>query len=122
MRRREGHLPPLLLDEVAVKRLPQTSDFREIGTLVNEDGEPTQDENHGAGLRGASEATCPAALRSARCTMESQGPSTTLGEVIEASGYDCMTWSSRGVQTSVLRAVHSRLPLRVIGHHRQRGT
>ena len=143
-----GSPPPPLVIEAAGQKCAQTTQFRYLGGLVNEDGELTQEINHRsratwACIRGFSRelfdrprAPWRLKVRLLRAeAMEallygSDRPRAPWRlkvrllrvEAMEALLYGCVTWAPRRDHYRLLRRTHHRLLLRVIGYRRERGT
>ena len=100
----------------------QTTQFRYLGDLVNEDGELTQEINH------RSRAAWACIRRFSRELFDRPRAPWRLkfrllrAEAMEALLYGCMTWAPRREHYRLLRRTHHRLLLRVIGYRRERGT
>ena len=117
-----GSPPPPLVIEAAGQKYAQTTQFRYLGGLVNEDGELTQEINH------RSRAAWACIRRFSRELFDRSRAPWRLkvrllrAEVMEALLYGCMTWAPRRDHYRLLRRTHHRLLLRVIGYRRERGT
>ena len=105
-----------------VFKYAQTTQFRYLGGLVNEDGELTQEINH------RSRAAWACIRRFSRELFDRPRAPWRLkvrllrAEAMEALLYGCMTWAPRREHYRLLRRTHHRLLLRVIGYRRERGT
>ena len=117
-----GSPPPPLVIEAAGQKYAQTTQFRYLGGLVNEDGELTQEINH------RSRAAWACIRRFSRELFDRPKAPWRLkvgllrAEAMEALLYGCMTWAPRREHYRLLRRTHHRLLLRVIGYRRERGT
>ena len=117
-----GSPPPPLVIEAAGQKYAQTTQFRYLGGLVNEDGELTQEINH------RSRAAWACIRRFSRELFDRPRAPWRLkvrllrAEAMEALLYGCMTWAPRREHYRLLRRTHHRLLLRVIGYRRERGT
>ena len=117
-----GSPPPPLVIEAAGQAYAQTTQFRSLGGLVNEDGELTQEINH------RSRAAWACIRRFSRELFDRPRAPWRLkvrllrAEAMEALLYGCMTWAPRREHYRLLRRTHHRLLLRVIGYRRERGT
>ena len=106
----------------AGQKYAQTTQFRYLGGLVNEDGELTQEINH------RSRAAWACIRRFSRELFDRPRAPWRLkvrllrAEAMEALLYGCMTWAPRREHYRLLRRTHHRLLLRVIGYRRERGT
>ena len=111
-----------LVIEAAGQKYAQTTQFRYLGGLVNEDGELTQEINH------RSRAAWACIRRFSRELFDRPRAPWRLkvrllrAEAMEALLYGCMTWAPRREHYRLLRRTHHRLLLRVIGYRRERGT
>ena len=116
-----GSPPPPLVIEAAGQKYAQTTQFRYLGGLVNEDGELTQEINH------RSRAAWACIRRFSRELFDRPRAPWRLkvrllrAEAMEALLYGCMAWAPRREHYRLLRRTHHRLLLRVIGYHRERG-
>ncbi|CAB1109362.1 unnamed protein product [Ectocarpus sp. CCAP 1310/34] len=114
--------PPVLTIEAAGQRYAQTTEFRYLGGLVNEQGDLTREINH------RSKAAWACIKRYATELFDRPGAPFRLkarllqAEAVEALLYGCMTWSPRRNHYGMLQTTHHRLLLRVIGYRRKRGT
>ena len=114
--------PPPLVIKAAGQTYKQTRQFRYLGGLVTEDGELTQEINN------RSRAAWACIRRFSRELFDRPTAPWELkvrllkAEAMEALLYGCMTWAPRREHYRLLRTVHHRLLLRVIGYHRARGT
>ena len=115
-----GSPPPPLVIEAAGQKYAQTTQFRYLGGLVNEDGELTQEINH------RSRAAWACIRRFSRELFDRpRAPwrlKVRLLSAMEALLYGCMTWAPRREHYRLLRRTHHRLLLRVIGYRSERGT
>ena len=117
-----GSPPPPLVIEAAGQKYAQTTQFRYLGGLVNEDGELTQEINH------RSRAAWACIRRFSRELFDRPRAPWRLkvrllrAEAMEALLYGCMTWAPRREHYRLLRRTHHRLLLRVIGYRGERGT
>ena len=117
-----GSPPPPLVIEAAGQKYAQTTQFRYLGGLVNEDGELTQEINH------RSRAAWACIRRFSRELFDRPRAPWRLkvrllrAEAMEALLYGCMTWAPRRDHYRLLRRTHHRLLLRVIGYRHERGT
>ena len=117
-----GSPPPPLVIEAAGQKYAQTAQFRYLGSLVNEDGELTQEINP------RSRAAWACIRRFSRELFDRPRASWRLkvrllrAEAMEALLCGCMTWAPRRDLYRLLRRTHHRLLLRVIGYRRERGT
>ena len=117
-----GSPPPPLVIEAAGQKYAQTTQFRYLGGLVNEDGELTQEINH------RSRAAWACIRRFSRELFDRPRAPWRLkvrllrAEAMEALLYGCMTWATCREHYRLLRRTHHRLLLRVIGYRRERGT
>ena len=117
-----GPPPPPLVIEAAGQTYAQTAQFRYVGGLVNEDGELTQEINH------RSRAAWACIGRFSRELFDRPRAPWRLkvrllrAEAMEALLYGCMTWAPRRDHYRLLRRIHHRLLLRVIGYSPERGT
>ena len=117
-----GSPPPPLVIEAAGQKYAQTTQFRYLGGLVNEDGELTQEINHRSGAAWA------CIRRFSRELFDRPRAPWRLkvrllrAEAMEALLYGCMTWAPRRDHYRLLRRTHHRLLLRVIEYRRERGT
>ena len=104
------------------QRYAQTTEFRYLGGLVNEQGDLTREINH------RSKAAWACIKRYATELFDRPGAPFRLkarllqAEAVEALLYGCMTWSPRRNHYGMLQTTHHRLLLRVIGYRRKRGT
>ena len=111
-----GSPPPPLVIEAAGQKYAQTTQFRYLGGLVNEDGELTQEINH------RSRAAWACIRRFSRELFDRPRAPWRLkvrllrAEAMEALLYGCMTWAPRREHYRLLRRTHHRLLLRVIGY------
>eukprot|EP00752_Nemacystus_decipiens_P010711 g9538.t3 len=114
--------PPPLIIEAAGPRYAQTTEFRYLGGLVNEQGDLTREINH------RSKAAWACFKRYKTELFDRPGAPFGLkvrllkAEAVEALLYGCVTWSPRRDHYRLLRTTHHQLLLRVIGHRRERGT
>lgn len=114
--------PPPLAVEAAGQRYSQTTEFRYLGGLINEDGELKRQINH----RGRAAWGC--VRRYGPELFDRPGAPQRLkvrllqAEAMEALLYGCVAWSPRQDHYALLTTIHYRLLLRVIGYHRRRGT
>ncbi|CAB1113062.1 unnamed protein product [Ectocarpus sp. CCAP 1310/34] len=114
--------PPPLTIEAAGQRYAQTTEFRYLGGLINEQGDLTREINH------RSKAAWACIRRYATELFDRPGAPFRLkarllqAEAVEALLYGCMTWSPRRNHYGMLQTTHHRLLLRVIGYRRKRGT
>ena len=114
-------LPPLVI-EAARQKYAQTTQFRYLGGLVNEDGELTQEINH------RSRVSLACIRRFSRELFDWPRAPWRLkvrllrAEAMETLLYGCMTWAPRRDHYRLLMRTHHRLFLRVIGYRRERGT
>ena len=126
-RAKEGELqppppPPPLAVEAAGQRYSQTSGFRYLGRLINEDGERTREIDH----RGRAAWGC--ARRYGPELFDRPGAPERLkvrllqAEAMKASLYGCVAWSPRKDPYDLLTTIRYRLLLRVLGYRRRRGT
>ena len=117
-----GSPPPPLVIEAAGKTYAQTAQFRYLSGLVNKDGVLTQEINH------RSRAAWACIRRFSRELFDRPRAPWKLevrllrAEAMEALLYGCMTWAPRRDHYRLLRRIHHRLLLRVIGYRRERGT
>ena len=117
-----GPPPPPLVIEAAGQKYAQTAQFRYLGGLVNKDGELTQEINH------RSRAAWACIRRTSRELFDRPRAPWRLkvrllrAEAMEALLYGCMTCPPRRDHYRLLRRIHHRLLLRVIGYRRERGT
>ena len=114
--KKEGSPPPPLVIEAAGQKYTQTTQFRYLGGLVNEDGELAQEINH------RSRAAWACIRRFSRELFDRPRAPWRLkvrllrAEAMEALLYGCMTWAPRREHYRLLRRTHHRLLLRVIGY------
>ena len=117
-----GSPPPPLVIEAAGQKYAQTTQFRYMGGLVNEDGELTQEINH------RSRAAWACIRRFSRELFDRPRAPWRLkvrllrAEAMEALLHGCMTRAPRREHYRLLRRTYHRLLLRVIGYRRERGT
>ncbi|CAB1121287.1 unnamed protein product [Ectocarpus sp. CCAP 1310/34] len=114
--------PPPLTIEAAGQRYAQTTEFRYLGGLINEQGDLTREINH------RSKAAWACIWRYATELFDQPGAPFRLkarllqAEAVAALLYGCMTWSPHRDHYRLLQTTHHRLLLRVIGYRRKRGT
>ncbi|CAB1113911.1 unnamed protein product [Ectocarpus sp. CCAP 1310/34] len=114
--------PPVLTIEAAGQRYAQTTEFRYLGGLINEQGDLTREINH------RSKAAWACIRRYATELFDRPGAPFRLkarllqAEAVAALLYGCMTWSPRRDHYRLLQTTHHRLLLRVIGYRRKGGT
>ena len=114
--------PPPLIIEAAGQKYTQTLEFRYLGGLVNEHGDLTREIN----FRSRAASAC--VRRYGPELFDRPGAPFRLkarllqAEAMEALLYGCMTWAPRRDHYRLLRTIHHRLLLRVIGYQRKQGT
>eukprot|EP00903_Cladosiphon_okamuranus_P019178 g17640.t1 len=112
--------PPPLIIEVAGQRHGQTTEFRYLGGLVNDQGDLTREIHH------RSKAARACFKRYKTELFERPGAPFDLkarllkAEAVEALLYGCVTWSPRRDHYRLLQTTHHKLLLRIIGHLRKR--
>ena len=120
--KKEGSPPPPLVIEAAGQKYAQTTQFRYLGGLVNEDGELTQEINHRSRAAWACIRRFSQELSDRPRAPWRLKVRLLRAEAMEALLYGCMTWAPRHEHYRLLRRTHHRLFLRVIGYRRERGT
>ena len=117
-----GSPPPPLDIEAAGQNYAQTAQFRYLGSLVNEDGELTEEINHRSRVAWACNSRLSRELFDRPRAPWRLNLRLLRAEAMEALLYGCMTWAPRRYHYRLLRRIHHRLLLRATGYRRERGT
>eukprot|EP00903_Cladosiphon_okamuranus_P015600 g14405.t1 len=114
--------PPPLIIEAAGQRYAQTTEFRYVGGLVNEQGDLTREIHHKSKAASACLKRYKTELFDRPGALFDLKARLLKAEAVGALLHGCVTWSPRRDHYRLLQTRHHQLLLRIIGHLGQRGT